>query len=116
MSEVTGLLDALYEIRQACYGDLQPATAANYLNKLSSLYGTLIQYSVHAEMRYNRYYEKMSRECEKITEARVRAKASSEYESMLKMQGYIETAKELIRSLKYLLKVKLQEQQEGVYA
>jgi len=107
--------DYIEKIRRESMGDLTPVRATELLNKLSALLGTVNEQWVKAEMEYNRYYEKMTQEVEKVTEARVRAKASNEYEKKLEMEGLQDVTKELLRAMKYFIKVALQEQQESKY-
>ncbi len=105
----------LDDLRRECYGDLQAERASTILLKISSLYGTIIELSISAQMDYNRFYEELTDKYEKVTEARAKAKASDPYEQMLRMEGKVDVTKELIRSLKYLLKVKLNERTEAAY-
>jgi len=95
------------ELRKKCANDLNPAEASRLLVAISSLYGTLIDIFIDAQMDYNRKYEAFADEVEKITEARARAEASDEYEQQLRWEGKVKVCGELIDSLKYLLKVKL---------
>ena len=105
----------LDDLRRECYGDLQAERASKILLKISSLYGTIIELTITAKMDYNKYYEEMTNKYEKVSEARAKAKASDPYEQMLRMEGKVDVTKELIRSLKYLLKVKLNERTEAAY-
>lgn len=109
------IFEILEKLRLRCYKELHADEASNILLKISSLYGTVIELSIDAQMDYNRYYEQMTDKYEKVTEARARAKASDPFEQMLRMEGKVDVIKELIRSLKYLLKVKLDEKREGNY-
>lgn len=106
---------ALDDIRKKCYGDLQAEEASRILLAVSSLYGSIIEMSIDAQMEYNRKYAVLTDEFEKVSEARSKAKASREYEEVLRLEGKVEVTKELIGSLKYLLKVKLDEKREAVY-
>ncbi len=111
----TEILKALEKHRLRCYKDLTPQEASKILLKISSLYGTVTEMAVDAEMEYNRTYQRFTEDFEKVTEARAHAKASPEYEKRLRFEGHLDVTKELIRSLKYLLKVKLDERRESVY-
>lgn len=107
--------DVFEKLRRRCSNDLQQDEAAKLLVTISSLYGTLIDISVDAQMAYNRKYEGEASRLEKITEARVVAKASDEYEHRLRWEAKVDVCKELINSLKYLLKVKLDERRDSSY-
>ena len=107
--------DIFEKIRLRCTKDLQAEEASKILVVLSSLYGTLIDVSIDSQMEYNRKYEEFSDKLEKITEARAKAKASPEYEDLLRWEAKVSVCKELINSLKYLLKVKLDEKNESKY-
>lgn len=109
------VFEVLEQLRKECYKDLTAQQASNILLKVSALYANIIELAIDAEMEYNRRFESIAGEVEKVTEARARAKASPEYENMLRMQAKVEVTKELIRSLKYLLKVKLDEYREAKY-
>ena len=115
MNDEAQVFEMLEKLRQACYMDLSADQASKILLKISSLYGTVIEIAVDAEMEYNRKYKGFTDEFEKVTEARANAKASPEYERMLRLEGRLDVTRELIRSLKYLLKVKLDEKSEAVY-
>lgn len=107
--------DVFEQLRRKCANDLQADEAARVLTTISSLYGTLIDIAIDAQMAYNRVYEEYSDKLEKITEARAKAKASPEYEHQLRWEAKVSVCKELINSLKYLLKVKLDEKNESRY-
>lgn len=109
------IFELLEKLRRRCYNDLQADEASNILLKISSLYGTVIEISIDAQMEYNRRYEALTNEFEKVTEARAKAKARPEYERVLRLEGKVSVTKELINSLKYLLKVKLDEKKNSVY-
>lgn len=109
------VFEILEKLRQACFNDLNAEQASKILLKISSLYGTVVEIAVDAEMTYNRRYRDLTDEFEKVSEARAKAKASEEYERMLRLEGRLDVIRELIRSLKYLLKVKLDEGKEAVY-
>ncbi len=113
--QVNKIFELLEALRRRCYKDLQADEASRILLKISSLYGNVIEISIDVQMEYNRKYEALTNEYAKVTEARAKAKASPEYEAMLRMEGKVDVTKELIRSLKYLLKVKLDEKRESSY-
>jgi len=115
MTRKTKILEILEVLRKECYRDLNAAEASKILLKISSLYGTLIELTIDAEMEYNREFDQMTSTIEKVTEARAKAKSTEKYKEMRVLEGKLEMTKELIRSLKYLLKVKLEEKSEAVY-
>ena len=108
------IFEMLEKLRKACYGDLTADMASQILLKISSLYGNIVEIAIDAEMEYNRTYKDLTDEYEKVSEARAKAKASPEYERMLRLEGRLDVTRELIRSLKYLLKVKLDEKNEYI--
>ena len=95
--------------------DISARIASELLNKLSALLGSVNEMWINAEMAYNRKYEELTKKFEKVTEARVKAKATDEYENKLKMEGLMSVVTELIRAMKYTIKIKLQEQKETRY-
>jgi len=105
----------IHDIRKEAMNDIDPGRASVLLNRLSALLGSVNEMLIDAEMEYNRFYEQMTDENEKVTEARARAKASDEYESMRRMEGLEDVTRELIRAMKYTIKVKMQEMQETKY-
>lgn len=94
-------------------GQVDPVRAATLLNQLAALLGTVSEQWIEAEMEYNRMFEAKSKHYDKITEAKVVAKASKEYENKLKSEALIEVTKELINSMKYIIKVGLEEQKQS---
>lgn len=101
------------EIRREAMSDIDPARCTILLQKLSALLGSVSDEWIDAEMEYNRYYEKMTDEFEKVTEARAKAKASDQYEFKLRKEALLDVTKELINSLKYTLKVKMEEARDS---
>jgi hypothetical protein len=107
--------DHITEIRRETMSDVSPERAVLLLQKLSALLGSVNQEWVEAEMNYNRYFEEMTNKFEKISEARAKAKASKEFESKLRAEGLQEVTRELINSLKYVIKIKVEELKESRY-
>lgn len=103
------------DIRREAMNDIDPERASVLLNRLSALLGSVNDMYINAEMEYNRFYEQMTEKYEKVTEARAKAKASEHYEHMLRMEGLQDVVEQLIRSMKYVIKVKLQEIKEVRY-
>jgi hypothetical protein len=96
-------------IRLEAMKPLDPDRVVELLNMLSALYGSITEHHVQAEMDYNRLYEQMTNKYEKVSEARAKAKATDVYEKKIKMDALIKSTEELINSLKYLVKLKIQE-------
>jgi hypothetical protein len=101
------------EIRREAMGDIDPARATLLLQKLSALLGSVNEEWITAEMTYNRFYEAMTDKYEKVSEARAKAKASDEYEQKLRKEGVLDVTKELINSMKYVIKLKMDERRES---
>ena len=101
------------EIRREAMGDIDPARATLLLQKLSALLGSVNEEWIIAEMTYNRFYEAMTDKYEKVSEARAKAKASDEYEQKLRKEGVLDVTKELINSMKYVIKLKMDERRES---
>lgn len=103
------------QIRSKALKDIQVDDASTYLSQLSSLLGNVNEEWVEAEMAYNQYFEKMIDDNEKVTDARIRAKASLEYERKIRAEGVRELVHELINSMKWVIKIKMQEKAEAQY-
>ncbi len=93
--------------------DIDGSRAAMLLQKLSALLGSVNDEWIDAEMTFNRYYEAMTDKYEKVSEARVKAKASDEYEQKLRKESMVEVTKELMNALKYVIKIKQDEARES---
>ena len=109
------VVQLLEEIRQEAMGELDPGRATHLLQNLSALLGNVSSIWIAKEMEYNRYFAKISKEVEKITEARILAKASLEYQLKLEAEALLNTTNELINSLKYLVRYKTQEMRNSKY-
>jgi len=101
------------EIRREAMTDIDPNRATLLLQKLSALLGSVSDEWITAEMDYNRFYEAMTDEYTKVTEARAKAKASHEYETKLRKEAMLDVTKELINALKYSIKNKMDERRES---
>jgi len=96
--------DWVLDIRKEAMSDITPDRAATLLHTLSALLGSV-----------NEMYQRLTGKYEKISQARANAKASDEYENKLKMEALVSVVQELINSMKYVIKNKLQEQREVSY-
>lgn len=105
--------DHIDNIRKEAMRDIDPHRCTILLQKLSALLGSVSDEWIDAEMAYNRFYETMTDKYEKVTEARAKAKAGDEYELKLRKEALMEVTKELINSLKYTLKVKMEEARDS---
>ena len=103
------------EIRREAMTEIDGNRSVFLLQRLSALIGSVTEEWIEAEMNYNRYYEAMTDKYEKVTEARVKAKASIQYEIKLRKEAVMDTTKELMNSLKYVIKNKLAEASESKY-
>jgi hypothetical protein len=89
--------------------DLEPMQAAEYLNKLSALYGNCMEESREAEMLWNGVLlDRMSGE-EPANRATIRAKATPEYARLREAQDTCKLVLEMVRSLKALIRLKEEE-------
>lgn len=109
------ILERLNEIRQEAMNVEDAERATTLLQKLSVILGNISSFWITSEMEYNKKYEECTHQFEKISEARAKAKASDEYERKLRAEALVDTTKELINSLKYLIKLKIIEKQESRY-
>lgn len=107
--------EMIIDIRREIMADVTPDRAAELLQQLAALLGSVTEQWIGAEMEYNRLYAMMTEQYEKVTEAKARAKASSAYEQKLLAEGQIEVVREMINSLKYTIKTKLHEYGESKY-
>jgi len=107
--------ESIYNIRREAMGQIDPTRATELLQNLSALLGSVSDEWVSAEMAYNRLYEVMTNKYEKVSEARAKAKASKEYEEKLRAEVLVEVTKELMNSLKYLIKLKMSEMSGSRY-
>lgn len=93
--------------------DITPDRAVLLLQKLSALLGSVNEEWIVAEMKYNRLYEELTDTFEKVSEAKAKAKASPLYEEKLKAEGLIDSTRELMNSLKYTIRLRMEEGRES---
>lgn len=89
--------------------DLQPGRAAEILNELSSLVGTINDRIRECDVAYNHTLLNALRSAEKASHAKIEAETSQEYIAKREARDTKEVAMEMIRSLKYFLKAKQDE-------
>jgi hypothetical protein len=100
---------------EAVKGNTDPHRAVELLQKLSALIGMATDEWIEAEMGYNRLYKGLTNDYEKISEARANAKATEEYKQKLLKESQIDSINRLIDSMKYLIKLKMNEYQGSRY-
>lgn len=92
--------------------DLLPDRAAELLNLLSSLLGNISDEIRNADMEYAKVLLAALESEEKANRARIKAEISPEYQRKREARDTRELAIELMRSLKYFIKVKQDEYQQ----
>lgn len=95
--------------------DLSPLRAGELLAQLSSLLGNVTEALATVEMAYNIKMAEILKENPVVAKARIIAQTTKEYENLLRIGGYERTVLEMIRSLKYLIKIKMEEYREIKY-
>ena len=95
--------------------DLQPGRAAEILNELSSLIGTINDRIRECDVVYNQVLLKALQSSEKASHAKIGAETTPEYVSKREARDTKEVAIEMIRSLKYFLKAKEDEMRISKY-
>jgi hypothetical protein len=100
---VTAIRDELRE------GDIQPERAAEMLNTLSSILGNISDEIRKRDLAYNQKLLECYHSEAKANRAKILAETSPEYQSMRTAKDMEKEAVEMIRSLKYFLKVKERE-------
>ncbi len=95
------------EIRETA--DLQPERAAELLNRLSALFGNVLDEVREADMNYNTVLLGFLNSDEAANRARIRAQASDEYARFRQAKDQERLVIELIRSLKQFLRSKTEE-------
>jgi len=110
---VAEIKEHIDEIRREAMTDIDGNRAAFLLQRLSALLGSVNDQWIDAEMEYNRFYAEVARAEEKITEARAISKASQQYEKKLRKEALMDSTKELMNSLKYIIKIKMDEARES---
>ena len=101
--------DYIVDIRDEAKTDLDPNRAAELLVRISSLSGSVNEKWVEVEMKYNYVLHEKANKYEKVSEAKIKARISEEYRNKLEVEALQETIKELMNSMKYLIKVKMEE-------
>ena len=109
------IVEHIISIRTEVMKEIGPHRAVELLQKLSALIGMATDEWIEAEMSYNIVFKSLSIKHEKISEARVNAKASNEYKKKLITEAQIESINKLIDSLKYLIKIKTNEMEKSRY-
>lgn len=95
--------------------DLQPGRAAEILNELSSLVGTINDRIRECDVAYNILLLKSLQSSEKASHAKIQAETTPEYLAKREARDTKEVAIEMIRSLKFFLKAKADELQTSKY-
>jgi hypothetical protein len=93
--------------------DLQPNQAADYLAKLTALYGNVLDEVRESEMAYNAVLMAAFSGEEAANRAKIRAQASPEYGRFREAKDTEKLTLELIRSLKHYLRMKAEEMRLG---
>jgi hypothetical protein len=96
--------------------DLTPSRASEILVELSALVGNVAEELKNREMEYNRRFFALltAQEGRKsVALAKAESLTTPEWEAVREAQNSRETLMELIRSLKYYLKTKLEESREA---
>jgi len=94
-------------------GNLLPDRAATILTKVAALIGNINEEILAREMAYNKVLNEALDSSEKANRAKIRAEGSPEYEAMRMARNTFIEAIELMRSLKYFLKVQERERYEA---
>lgn len=95
--------------------DLTPGRAGELLSQLSSLLGNVNEALTVVQMAYNRKFAEILDTTTSVAKAKALSQITSEYEEFLKVNSYRELVQEMMRSLKYLIKIKLEEYRESKY-
>jgi len=94
--------------------DLLPDRAAELLNKLSALTGNIADEIRQADVSYNRVLLEFLSHEEKANRAKIHSEVTPEYERKRIARDTYKLADELIKSLKYYLRVKEEEYRKMV--
>lgn len=86
--------------------DISRERAAEILTRLSALYGNVTEEIRQREMTYNKKYAELLNQEEKVAKAEALSKTTEEYFSFKQARDVEKVLIELIRSLKYFLRVK----------
>lgn len=93
---------------------LDPIRAAQILTELSALYGNILDEVKKRQMIYGEKLVEILDTEKSVAKAEAKAKATSEYESLLEAKNTDKLCLELIRSIKYYLRAKEDEMNEAV--
>jgi hypothetical protein len=96
-------------------GNLAPQRAATILTQVAALVGNVNEEILRREMEYNRVLQLALDSNEKANRAKIRAEGSDEYRLMREARNSLAEAVELMRSLKYYLKVQEREFEAAKY-
>lgn len=99
--------DIQREVRETA--DLQPDRAAELLTRLSALLGNISDEIREADMAFNVVLLQHLESEEAANRAKIRAQTTPEYQRQREAKDLQTLAVELIRSLKYFLRVKSEE-------
>lgn len=94
-------------------GDTTPSRAGDLVAQLSSLLGNVNVALNGVQMIYNKKLAEILIDQKTVTKARIIAETSEEYEALLDLKGIREMVMEMIRSMKILVKIKLEEYRES---
>lgn len=95
--------------------DMTPVQAATYLTELSSLLGNVNDEILRTQMVYNTFLVGLLQAEPKVNKAKLIGESSPVYEELMTAKNAEVLVTEMIRSLKYFIKVKLEEQHEARY-
>jgi len=94
-------------------GDLFPERAAEILTEISALLGNINDEMLKRDVEYNKVLLKYLEEEKTANRAKIKADISPEYELMKTARNTEKQVLEMIRSLKYLLRAKTEEYNQG---
>lgn len=86
--------------------DCSPGEAATHLNELAALIGNIAEELADRQMAYNRVLHSAYEMEETSNRAKILAGISPEYQAMIEAKAMRDTAVELMRALKYFIRVK----------
>jgi hypothetical protein len=89
--------------------DLAPMQAAEYLNKLSALYGNCMKEAREAEMDWNVTLNEHMKGDEPANRATIRAKTTPQYARKREAEDTCKLVLEMVRSLKALIRLSEEE-------
>lgn len=104
--------DLQTEVRET---DVTAVRAAEILSTLSSLLGNVNDNIAGKQMLYNRTLLGLLDASKTAAKAKMQAECTPEFESLLEAKNTRELTLEMMRSMKYLIKCKIEEQREVQY-